>query len=171
MEIPVVGRRTDVLNKKAIMALGRGDTQNALKLWEESHNMKEEHFDTTLNLMTFKWRLGMISDEELIERLSEGVFKQSDIGLGLKGIMKVAVGEVEEGTEILKAVVASEKGLKDEDLGSLKVQRFKQQVQDVLDSLQTEGDQYTQDRVSCDKTNYDGSASKPSTRPKCSRSR
>lgn len=93
----MIGKRTDVYNKKAIMALSRGESVLALKYWEDSQSMKEEHFDTTLNYLTYKWRCGMISDDELMEKLSEGVFKQSDVGLGLKGIMKLAVGEIEEG--------------------------------------------------------------------------
>ena len=128
MEIPVIGKRTDVYNKKAIMALSRGESDLALKYWEDSQSMKEEHFDTTLNYLTYKWRCGMISDDELMEKLSEGVFKQSDVGLGLKGIMKLAVGEIEEGALILTTVIASDKGSKDEDLNNLKVIRFKHQM-------------------------------------------
>ena len=36
MEIPVIGKRTDVSNKKAIMALSRGEEDLAMKYWEEA---------------------------------------------------------------------------------------------------------------------------------------
>lgn len=36
MDLPVVGKKVDVLNKKAIMALSRGEDDLALKYWEES---------------------------------------------------------------------------------------------------------------------------------------
>lgn len=36
MELPVVGKKVDVANKKAIMALSRGEDELALKLWEEA---------------------------------------------------------------------------------------------------------------------------------------
>ena len=103
MEIPVIGKRTDVCNKKAIMALSRGDQDLALKYWEEAQAMKEEHFDTTMNYLMFKWRAGSISDTEFIEQMSSNdVFKQKDIGQGLNGMIKIAIGEVQEGVEILK---------------------------------------------------------------------
>jgi hypothetical protein len=66
MELPVVGKRTDVCNKKAIAALSRGEEELALKHWEEAMQMKDEHFDTKLNYLMFKWRSGQISDDELI---------------------------------------------------------------------------------------------------------
>lgn len=46
MELPVVGKRTDVCNKKAMMALSKNEEELALKYWEEALGMKEEHFDT-----------------------------------------------------------------------------------------------------------------------------
>lgn len=56
MELPVVGKRADVCNKKAIMALSRGDEDLALQLWEEALAMNEEHFDTLINYLIYKWK-------------------------------------------------------------------------------------------------------------------
>lgn len=56
MELPVVGKRADVSNKKAIMALSRGEEDQALKLWEDALAMKEEHFDTLINYLIYKWK-------------------------------------------------------------------------------------------------------------------
>lgn len=53
MELPVVGKKTDVSNKKAISALARGEDQLALKYWEEAMTMKDEHFDTKLNYLLY----------------------------------------------------------------------------------------------------------------------
>ena len=41
MEIPVIGKRADVCNKRAIFALARQDEETALKLWEEALAMKD----------------------------------------------------------------------------------------------------------------------------------
>jgi hypothetical protein len=46
MELPEVGKRTDVCNKKAIMALIRGEINLAADLWQEAMAMKDKHFDT-----------------------------------------------------------------------------------------------------------------------------
>ena len=53
MEQPVVGTRADVCNKKAIMALSRGEDMVAIKYWEDAAGMKEEHFDTQLNYLIY----------------------------------------------------------------------------------------------------------------------
>jgi hypothetical protein len=57
MELPVIGKRADVCNKKAIMALSRGEDELALKFWEEALNMKDAHFDTQINYLIYKWRM------------------------------------------------------------------------------------------------------------------
>lgn len=68
--------------------------------------MKDEHFDTKLNYLLYQWKTGGISDDELQTQLQQAeVFSQSDIGGGLKGIVKLAVGEVTEGTEILTTII------------------------------------------------------------------
>lgn len=54
MELPVVGNKADVCNKKAVMALcrsvqggGTNEEELALKYWEEANSMKgEKHIDT-----------------------------------------------------------------------------------------------------------------------------
>ena len=69
MELPVIGKRTDVCNKKAIMALSRGEDELALKLWEDANKMKDEHFDTKLNFLMYQWRIGVIADDQLFNSL------------------------------------------------------------------------------------------------------
>jgi hypothetical protein len=69
MELPVIGKRTDVCNKKAIIALSRGEDDEALRLWEEAIKMKDEHFDSKMNFLMYKWRTGTISDDELVSSL------------------------------------------------------------------------------------------------------
>ena len=93
MELPVIGKRTDVCNKKAIIALSRGEDELALKLWEDAIKMKDEHFDSKMNFLMYKWRTGVIADDELVSSLQQEVFNQSDIGAGLKGIVKLCIGE------------------------------------------------------------------------------
>lgn len=83
MEIPVVGKRADVCNKRAIMALCKGDEETALKLWEEALSMKDQHFDTKLNYLIFQWRNAHISDDELLAELQNDFFAESDICVGL----------------------------------------------------------------------------------------
>jgi hypothetical protein len=74
MELPVIGKRTDVCNKKAIMALSRGEDELALKLWDEANKMKDEHFDTKLNFLMYQWRTGVLSDDQLVNSLQQEVF-------------------------------------------------------------------------------------------------
>ena len=108
MEIPVIGKRTDVCNKRAIMALSRGEDQLALSHWEEAMTMKGEHMDTVLNYHLYKWRIGHLSDDELLDQLkSKEVFSQGgDIGNGLLGMIKLAIGDIDEGTSIMQGIVA-----------------------------------------------------------------
>lgn len=62
MELPVIGKRVDVCNKKAVMALSRLEDDLALKYWEEALSMNEDHFDTQVNYLVYKWREANISD-------------------------------------------------------------------------------------------------------------
>ena len=56
MEQPFIGKRADVCNKKAIMALSKLDDVSAVKYWEEAFQMKEQHFDASVNYLMYKWR-------------------------------------------------------------------------------------------------------------------
>ncbi|TNV71391.1 hypothetical protein FGO68_gene11587 [Halteria grandinella] len=146
MELPVIGKRTDVCNKKAIMALSRGEDElTALKHWEDAIAMKDEHFDTQLNYLLYQWKCAHLSDGELLEELSKGVFNQSDIGIGLKGIIKLSLGDITEGSEILTKIAnAPERG--EGELKNLKAHRFKQQIIEICESLKNQGDKYLQNR-------------------------
>ena len=126
MELPVIGKRTDVCNKKAIIALSRGEDELALKLWEDAIKMKDEHFDSKMNFLMYKWRTGVIADDELVSSLQQEVFNQSDIGAGLKGIVKLCIGETQEGSEILNKIAQSVQDENSNELRNLKVDRFKQ---------------------------------------------
>ena len=149
MELPVIGKRTDVCNKKAIIALSRGEDDEALRLWEEAIKMKDEHFDSKMNFLMYKWRTGSISDDELVSSLQQQeVFNQSDIGAGLKGIVKLCVGEIQEGAEILNKI--AQPSAQDENSGelrNLKVDRFKQQVVEICEVMGREKERFISNRV------------------------
>jgi hypothetical protein len=53
----------------------------------------------------------------LVEELSKDVFKQKDIGQGWNGIIKMAIGDITDGSKILKAIVAEDMGLEREGKG------------------------------------------------------
>lgn len=46
MEHPFIGKRADVLNKKAVFALTKNLEGEALNYWEEALAMKDDHFST-----------------------------------------------------------------------------------------------------------------------------
>ena len=83
-----------------------------MKHWEEAIAMKEEHMDTLFNYHLYKWRVGILSDDQLIDVLREkGVFSQGGgIGDGLQGILKLAIGEIAEGTALLEGVLLGKGG-------------------------------------------------------------
>lgn len=113
MELPVIGKRADVCNKRAIMAICRGEEDVALKLWEEALNMKDQHLDTKLNYLIFQWRNAHISDEDLLTELSSEFFADKDIGVGLSGIINIATGERDSGLEILRKFISEEENKAD----------------------------------------------------------
>jgi len=97
MELPVIGKRADTCNKKAIMALSRGEEDQALNLWEEALNMNDEHFDTLTNYLIYKWKNAQITDDEIITEMSKDIFEEKDIGQGVKGLILIASGDKERG--------------------------------------------------------------------------
>ena len=100
MEIPVIGKRTDVFNKKAIMALSRGDENLALKMWEEALAMKEEHHDTAFNYLVYKWQRGLMSDNQLAEELEKRL-GSGEFGAGMRGMIELAFGNLDNGKKML----------------------------------------------------------------------
>lgn len=71
MEQPFIGKHADVCNKKACISLAKGDEDEALAYWQEARDMKGHHFDSHINLMLYKWRTGLATDEEVIEAVSK----------------------------------------------------------------------------------------------------
>jgi len=59
-----------------------------------------------LNCLLYQWRTGSLSDDELLGRLQQSPEGAGDIGTGLIGIVKLVVGEVTDGTEILTTLIA-----------------------------------------------------------------
>ena len=63
MEAPFVGKRADMLNKKAVVAFFHKRHDDARRLWEEALRCANEmHVDAQTNLTIYKWSLGQISD-------------------------------------------------------------------------------------------------------------
>lgn len=150
MELPVIGKRADVCNKRAIMAICRGEEDVALKLWEEALNMKDQHLDTKLNYLIFQWRNAHISDEDLLTELSSEFFADKDIGVGLSGIINIATGERDSGLEILRKFISEEENKADQEV-TLKAQRFKNMIKEIVDQVTLDKDQYFQNfRVKSD---------------------
>jgi hypothetical protein len=67
----------------------------------------------------------------------------------LKGIIKLCIGEVQEGTDILNKIAISmqEDDASGIELKNLKVDRFKQQVVEICDILVKEKDKFLSNRV------------------------
>lgn len=66
MEQPFVGKKADVCNKKACIALAKMQEEEAMEQWNQAIAMKDSHFDSHVNLLLYKWRTGLISDEQVI---------------------------------------------------------------------------------------------------------
>lgn len=74
MEQPFIGKRADVCNKKACIALAKGNEEQALEHWNTAINMKDHHFDSHVNLLLYKWRTGLATDEEVTTIIKEERF-------------------------------------------------------------------------------------------------
>ena len=76
-------------NKKPEVAVG---------LWEQALKLSEGHFDALTNQTMFLWSTGQISDNQLMERLTD-VFDRKGKGQALMAYLYLAQGERgQEGT-------------------------------------------------------------------------
>ena len=115
MELPVIGKRVDVCNKKAVMALCRFEDDLALKCWEEALSMKEEHFDTQINYLIYKWKEANISDDELLEELNKDSYRSKHLGQIIRGTVQIAIGQLTEGIETLNTFITNYEDEQDQD--------------------------------------------------------
>ncbi len=65
----LVGLKSDSLNNQAVSVLDLGRGEEALQLLEDAHSANNEHLETVYNLYTLRWKLGAISDREVVNRL------------------------------------------------------------------------------------------------------
>jgi len=57
METPFVGKKADVLNKKAIVSLfhRREEKEKRVELWTQAKWINDTHYDSTCNELMFYW--------------------------------------------------------------------------------------------------------------------
>ena len=73
----------------------------AEEFWKQAIETNSKHFDTQVNFALFKWKTAQIDDQELLTSL-KSVFLNKHKGRSLEGIIKIALGEKEEGLQILE---------------------------------------------------------------------
>ena len=71
---PYIGKKSDIMNKMAIAELFKDHQADAEELWLQALSLYPKHFDTKVNYEMYQWKYGIISDNQLLENLSE-VFK------------------------------------------------------------------------------------------------
>jgi hypothetical protein len=102
MEKPFIGKKVDVLNKKGIVSLFRGQQDKALNYWLEAKTQSDRHFDSQCNYCMHRWSTGKITNEQLIEELTVFVFGVQGKGQLLNAAILIAQGEKEPGLALLK---------------------------------------------------------------------
>lgn len=105
---PFIGKKIDVANKLAIAQLLKDNNEAAEEIWLKALEENPTHFDTKVNYEMFRWKNAIISDDELVDYLKESVFKNQDKGPSLHGIICIALGEKEDGMQILEKYNAKE---------------------------------------------------------------
>jgi len=55
METPYISKREDVLNKRGIVAMLKGNEEEAVELWMQAKKISEKHFDSQVNLNMYRW--------------------------------------------------------------------------------------------------------------------
>mmetsp|Transcript_10619 Transcript_10619/g.10701 ORF Transcript_10619/g.10701 Transcript_10619/m.10701 type:complete len:238 (-) Transcript_10619:807-1520(-) len=143
MEQPQIGKRADVLNKKAVFLMCKGHEEEGLRLWDEALNMKESHFATKINFILYRWKSGQLSDGELVEEIQNNLIGQEgEKAVGLEGLIKIAIGDKQEGMEIVKGFIQEEE--KDQDLKNFKRERKVNELRDVYMQIQLEKEGFFQ---------------------------
>jgi len=64
--------------------------------------MKGTHFDSQVNLLLYKWRTGVVSDEQVITQLKQEHFQSKAKGRGIYSLLLIAIGNKTSGSASLK---------------------------------------------------------------------
>jgi serine/threonine protein kinase len=90
MEKPFIGKKVDVLNKQGIVALFRGNQEEALHLWQLASELNDRHFDSKVNFCMHRWSTGVITDEQINAELMEFVYEVPGKGQLLQAALLIA---------------------------------------------------------------------------------
>jgi hypothetical protein len=90
MEKPFIGKKVDVLNKQGIVALFRGNQEEALHLWQLASELNNRHFDSKVNFCMHRWSTGVITDEQINAELMEFVYEVPGKGQLLQAALLIA---------------------------------------------------------------------------------
>jgi len=63
---PYIGKQADMLNKRAIASLLKGNQEEAEDFWEEGIDLNPSHFDLKVNYELYRWKYALISDDQLL---------------------------------------------------------------------------------------------------------
>ena len=105
MEIPFVGKRVDVLNKRACVAYFNGQTDNATELWMKAGNTNNQHYYSVYNLGMKRFRFGEVSQGALRTELADTVFMHPSKGKLSEASILIATGHRRMGLEMLKEYI------------------------------------------------------------------
>lgn len=97
MEMPIVGKKADVINKRGVIALFNKEEETAMRYWCEARHVNIRHFDSTCNYVLYRWSTARIDDNKMMSELSEFVFDVPHKGQRLKACLLFAIGDTELG--------------------------------------------------------------------------
>lgn len=109
MEIPFVGKRADMLNKKALVAYFKGsadDQQQAGEFWSKAINSSNQHFYSCFNMGMKSFWNGEVSGGQLRADFSDDVFEHSTKGPIVQAMLLIATGHRLDGSKMLDEYIA-----------------------------------------------------------------
>jgi serine/threonine protein kinase len=101
MEKPFVGKKADMLNKRACVAFFNKEFEKAQKLWSEAVNNSDQHFYSCFNMGMKQFLNAEITSDQLLADFSDDVFEHQQKGEFVKAILQVANGKRVEGSQLL----------------------------------------------------------------------
>jgi hypothetical protein len=103
--------------------------------------MKDHHFDSHLNLLLYKWRTGMISDEEVIHQLKKDQYQSKAKGRGIYSLLLIAMGEKAKGVQNLKNFIKND-SQRGNEFQNLKLQAFIDDSEEIVKQIEDQKEKY-----------------------------